>query len=417
VTEQKRGPLELLDGLRGLTAIYVMLGHAIVLLTVDGTRLDMSAGAGGVMSLVFRHGHLAVLIFFLISGFCIHYRQAGALAVGQPGGGTLRFSTRLFARRRLQRLVPPLLAALILTAGLDYLGAAVVNPNFYAGTVDFWTSSFFATASHSGTTFIGNLFFQGSFVVQPFGTNGPLWSLAFEFWFYVLYPVLLWFTTRFGPASLLIIPGAAAIVAYGALPADQPAPGGGLGLTAGGWWVAETLLYWIVWTAGAVIAEAYVGRFRVPTVVYIAGVAAIATARWLTPPASPTWIGGWMINDLLWSAFFAIGLSLLLVAVPLRVPHVLMEWATYAGKISYSLYLVHIPVIAFVSACWFAAGRQMPIGLELALPTAVLALGVAILMWFIAERPFQRSRTDRFTIDTRAISNTIALSRKGSPSA
>jgi peptidoglycan/LPS O-acetylase OafA/YrhL len=326
------------------------------------------------------------------------------------------FDVRLFARRRIQRLFPPLAAALVLTIGLDRVGSAI-NPDFYAGRVDFWTSPFFATASHSVSTLLGNVLFQGSFVVQPFGTNGPLWSLAFEFWFYVLYPILLLLTIRYGPWSLLLVPGAMAVIAYAVLPANQPAPGGGLGLTADGWWIAEAMLYWIVWTLGAAIAEAYVGRFHIAAPWYLGLVTIAVVARWITPPASSTWIGGWMLNDLLWSAMFAIVLSVWLVARPASIPRALLRIAESAGAVSYSLYLVHIPVIAFVSACWFSARQPIPVGLELALPTAVLATAVAVLTWHVVERPFQRPHAATLTIGARAEPAVSALSTEGSSSA
>jgi peptidoglycan/LPS O-acetylase OafA/YrhL len=264
---------------------------------------------------------------------------------------------------------------------------------------------------------VGNLFFQGSFVVQPFGTNGPLWSLAFEFWFYMLYPAVLWLTTRFGPASLLVVPALSAIISIGVLPGDQPAPGGGLERTPGGWWIAETFVYWIVWTTGAAIAEVYVGRFRVRAFWFVGSIALVVIARALTPPASPTWIGGWMLNDLLWSAIFAIVLAFALVARPIRLSQRLHGIACRAGDISYSLYLVHIPVIAFVSACWLAAGMSIPTGLELAIPVAVLAFCAAIVMWNVAERPFQRPREERHTIGANTPSELIARGTKGSFSA
>jgi peptidoglycan/LPS O-acetylase OafA/YrhL len=205
-----------------------------------------------------------------------------------------------------------------------------------------------------------------------------------------------------------------ALAAYFLLPSDQPAPGGGLGLTPGGWWIAETFLYWIVWTVGAAIAEAYVGRVRVGAPWYFAFIAVVALTRWVTPAASATWVGGWMLNDLEWSAMFAIVLSIWLIARPVRLPPPVMHVSARAGDISYSLYLVHVPVIAFVSACWFAAGEPIPVGLELALPTAVLASCVAVLIWYVAERPFQRSRLGTFTIGARPGSTVAALSTKGS---
>jgi peptidoglycan/LPS O-acetylase OafA/YrhL len=40
-------------------------------------------------------------------------------------------------------------------------------------------------------TFLGNLFFLQTILCPTFGSNGPLWSLANEFWYYVLFPVAL----------------------------------------------------------------------------------------------------------------------------------------------------------------------------------------------------------------------------------
>src|ERR1035441_502485 len=39
--------------------------------------------------------------------------------------------------------------------------------------------------------FFGNLFFLQSVVSPVFGSNGPLWSLSYEFWYYILFPVLM----------------------------------------------------------------------------------------------------------------------------------------------------------------------------------------------------------------------------------
>src|SRR6202030_3749589 len=38
--------------------------------------------------------------------------------------------------------------------------------------------------------FLGNLFFVQTILCRTFGSNGPLWSLANEFWYYLLFPLL-----------------------------------------------------------------------------------------------------------------------------------------------------------------------------------------------------------------------------------
>src|SRR5207302_10791525 len=50
--------------------------------------------------------------------------------------------------------------------------------------------------------------------VPAFGTNGPLWSLAFEFWFYALYPLLLLLSVRFGTRRTMGIVLAVSVVGF-----------------------------------------------------------------------------------------------------------------------------------------------------------------------------------------------------------
>ena len=43
---------------------------------------------------------------------------------------------------------------------------------------------------------MGNLFFLQTIFVPPFGSNAPLWSLSFEFWYYLLFPLCLFALSR-----------------------------------------------------------------------------------------------------------------------------------------------------------------------------------------------------------------------------
>src|SRR5437016_614353 len=75
----------LLDALRGMAALYVVLHHAQwllwgPLLSASGTTVVDRLIVAVTRTLSF--GHQAVLVFFLISGFCIHYKQARQLASG-----------------------------------------------------------------------------------------------------------------------------------------------------------------------------------------------------------------------------------------------------------------------------------------------------------------------------------------------
>jgi peptidoglycan/LPS O-acetylase OafA/YrhL len=74
--------------------------------------------------------------------------------------------------------------ALLLTAVLDQLGLwFFADSGVYAWPIfegHFTTALFFATLAN----------FQG-ILLDYFGTNGPMWSLACEFWYYILFPLLM----------------------------------------------------------------------------------------------------------------------------------------------------------------------------------------------------------------------------------
>src|SRR2546421_5018684 len=265
--------LVVLDALRGLAALYVMLGHARWLLWAGYHGYVASSGRvlGHLLaasSEVLRFGHQAVLLFFLISGFCIHYRQAKIIAATRDSHESpppALLDIRSYAWRRFRRLYPPLLVALALTALFDYIGTRM-NPAFYRGLTAYpLINANLGGSSHSLTTLLGNLLLQPSFAVPAFGTNGPLWSLAFEFWFYALYPLLLLLTVRFGTRRTMGIVLAASVVGF---LGHHPFPWIPL-------WVLQVCTYWIIWAVGAWIAEAYVARVDLPALRWMA-VAAVA---------------------------------------------------------------------------------------------------------------------------------------------
>ena len=138
--------------------------------------------------------YLAVMVFFVLSGWLV--------------GGS--FLNKMGADRAIQHymvdrvsrlwvvLVPTFLAAL--------LAGAVV------GTIDPARVSFSATDPYSVTAFIGNMFGLQNVLVPSFGENFPLWSLANETWYYLLFPLL-----ALGFRARSIASRAAALLAIGAI--------------------------------------------------------------------------------------------------------------------------------------------------------------------------------------------------------
>src|SRR5690606_21246995 len=128
--------------------------------------------------LVTALGHQAVMVFFVLSGFFI----GGAVASAWENE---RWSWMSYVLNRVVRLEVVLLPALVLTLFWDQLGIAATGGSGYDGK---WHPllmsgpSTMQPADHSPAVFLANAAFLHTIVAPVYGTNGPLWSLANEFW-------------------------------------------------------------------------------------------------------------------------------------------------------------------------------------------------------------------------------------------
>ncbi|MDE3741477.1 acyltransferase family protein [Maribacter polysaccharolyticus] len=174
-----------LDLIRGVSAIIVMAGHLRIALFKDFSELDNAYGASLIAKgfyFITGLGHQAVMVFFVLSGYFV----GGSIIKAKDN---FRFKDYLIAR--LSRLWTPLFPILIGTLLIDYMTGSIsqdiINGNHYmtlnsGPTVDY---------SSSFGTFISNLLFLQTIFTPVFGSNGPLWSLANEFWYYILFPLFM----------------------------------------------------------------------------------------------------------------------------------------------------------------------------------------------------------------------------------
>jgi peptidoglycan/LPS O-acetylase OafA/YrhL len=394
VVPVRRLNVGVLDGLRGLAAFYVLLQHAYQILWV-GYSGYVGVGEGGAFGHLLaytamqltRYGTQAVLVFFLISGFCIHYRQATVLARSPvTSAETPLMNYKAYAWRRFRRLYPPLALALVLTATFDYVGARL-TPNLYAdGT---WVSQ-----GHSVIALAGNLALQSGLSVPVFGSDAPLWSLGFEFWFYLLYPVLLFVSMRAGPGRSFLAILAVSGMMFGVMQITGiQSPSVGL-VNFPGFWLWRILAYWAVWAAGALIADMYAGRMRTPDLRFIGpfGVALVLLAWIKVVKLGPSYQ-----DDVLWGTGFALVMAYTMLCPPGWFAMLVQRMArllTGLGDISYSLYTVHYPFLLLLSAWWLSSHDRLPLGPELACVGLAGSLALAVICWFMVERHFVRSHKD-----------------------
>lgn len=176
-----------LDCARGIAALLVLAGHLRAFVFLDYVDLISPNLIAKVFYFLTSLGHQAVMIFFVLSGFLI------AQSI-QTSVTSKYWSWGNYAINRLTRLWTVLLPTLLFTALWDTLGKSISGSEYYLG--EMWRQ--YSSGPQLGnvqslyslSSFIGNLFFLQTITVPPFGTNGPLWSLANEFWYYVIFPLL-----------------------------------------------------------------------------------------------------------------------------------------------------------------------------------------------------------------------------------
>lgn len=172
----------LLDAVRGAAAILVLLEHWRSAFFVDLGEVHAHRMLLKPLYILSGAGRQAVIVFFVLSGYLI-------------GGTVIRsirqneWSWAQYSMHRLTRLWVVLLPALLLGGLWDCLGMYLHQaPVLYAGLNHNHLTPDVGRAL-SLKDLLGNAAFLQWIAVPPYGSNGPLWSLAMEFWFYVIFPV------------------------------------------------------------------------------------------------------------------------------------------------------------------------------------------------------------------------------------
>lgn len=162
-----------LDITRSAAAIAVVLFHAKIYALGNSSLSALDT----IFYAITSCGTQAVFWFFTISGYLV----GGAVIREVIRSGKIDF--RQYYIHRFSRLYIVLIPALGLGAILDYVRNKTWGLNFHAG--------YETAASLAGNTLLGNILFLQQLMVPTFGSNYALWSLASEFWYYVLFPLLL----------------------------------------------------------------------------------------------------------------------------------------------------------------------------------------------------------------------------------
>jgi peptidoglycan/LPS O-acetylase OafA/YrhL len=394
----------LVEGARGAAAVYVFLGHIVL---IGGAADWIKFGKFIFYPLTF--GQEAVLLFFFLSGFSIHYSSHNRPFDTFSGIGKYYYL-------RVRRLYPIFLVAVSLSIVLGMwasrLGGALLNPARVSAKelpfVLLFLSDFHSGGWHRGLV-----------------NNPALWSLSYEIPYYVVYPLFWRCSKSIGifRSFLLSLTGSAGFIVVDSVHNNHLSNVFSLyWLWAAGAVMAEwrlksksfvfspiayglilflsyvfsqsleaTVAPVIVWnlkalTIGIMVLSAFIHSEPTGLRVRVFATAGLVTLLVICLYATrnvPTWGRHVFLDARLVFACLAVALLLLTESNILTLSRALLKYFERAGSISYALYVVHMPILYFVAEVLHRYQAASCLIVVAALPILALA-------WWLELR-FQRA--------------------------
>lgn len=165
-------PFDLIDAIRALAASAVVWDHVWNLLAASSSLAMTPAAHLLLISAGF--GQDAVFVLFIISG----YWNAKSVD-GRVRRGAWRW--REYAVDRVTRLWIVLIPALLVGGLCDIAGRFILDLPLYQAMPIAGAPSLDIGSRLDVSHLLATLFFLQEAILPPFGSNGPLWSLAYEF--------------------------------------------------------------------------------------------------------------------------------------------------------------------------------------------------------------------------------------------
>jgi peptidoglycan/LPS O-acetylase OafA/YrhL len=321
----ERRRVHYLDGLRAIAVLLVVVYHTV-----------RTANMPGPLARFLSHGNHGVDLFFILSGFCLSYPTLAKLRRDKQAS----FGIARYAAHRIVRIVPPYWLAIVATLIFGFVITRLGYPLP-------WSYGHFTTLSVVQQAF----FMDQSMYTHAQFLSAPFWTLPVEFRWYFLFPIVLLLWTKSARAFALV--GVAAYLSLATMAGSIDAtylPAFLLGIVAADVHVKQIRFGW--WPFAIVI----------PVVLY-----ALVTPIMAENPRDviPVW----------YLAAFAFVIAA--GELPWMTRLLSIRALTTVGLASYSIYLIHDPVVTF------AIERGMQPALA-----ATLAVAAGFAFWWFAERPF-----------------------------
>ncbi len=383
------GYIPAIEGLRGLAVAWVMLFHYVV---VRDGRFDDPAIAAissvHPLNVIARNGYLGVDLFFLISGFLLTLPWFMRAAQGRAAP-----SVRDFYARRFWRIAPAYYVQLVVLF-------AIVLPLLKGLT--YWRADLYVIAANA-LAHLGFIHNTTPLTSGSLGINGALWTLAVEAQYYALVPLAAVLFLR-APLTGLVAAFGVAIAwqlgtryGFDSLVALQRSLG-----TPWGWseaTVRQLLLtqlpsYFAHFALGILAGRAWLSWRQRPLARRWRWALRVGSAFALLGLYSVYGHVGPVLGDATWIIVpLAFGLAFFALAANDRAgTHPILGGGPLAflGRVSYSAYLYHLPVLALWNAFVPASGW-------VSLPLYLATVGaIAWVSWRYVELPFLRRYRERY---------------------
>lgn len=354
---QKSNSLITINLLRTLAALGVFFYHLHIgnlLANYTGVKLINKIDAFGAV--------YAVPLFFLISGYCIHFSNIKYVKSSQ------KLPLVNYFKRRLLRVYPPYLIALLFSVAVNY----VTQPHYHITGIDF----------------LVHLFLLQGVTVNYFNTiNVVMWTISIEVALYFIYPVFYYMRLNFSLDIALLF---TLIVSF--LSIYYFSTKGTVSLPEHYF----VLNLWFAWCCGAYLADKKAlneKELRKPLYKIIYAIIFIAFFMLKMPVMVKYSIINYQFNILIWTAPFLLftGLEKWFSNKDFFIVKILAA----IGLSSYSLYLLHDPLIAFKNFCTHHF-------LRVQLQTLAMLLGILIIpviawvSYLYIEKPFMATGRKAF---------------------
>lgn len=309
--------IKFLDFLRGFASLIVLFSHSyqIIIAPVNHSLI-------GIIGLI---AQFSVMVFFVLSGFLISNSISKLLTSTSYSSLPKFFLFSIYFKKRVNRIYPPLIFSLFFTF-IIYLifkftynssGFFLYNYNFVARDgvlLDF-------------QSFIVSFFFLNGFIVNNISSNASLWSLPYEFWYYIILGVVLIFFSRLSFFIGLIILFSLSVFKI------------------------SFFIYFLVWLSGCIIAIIHNNNRSISTYFFYVFALLLTITFALScfyilssfDANHPSDLPGKII--VLFNFFSGLSFSLLLYFLIKRNFSINIPFLINSSHYSYTLYLIHFPVI------------------------------------------------------------------------